>query len=436
MADSSVTVPQQAKELDTQTVTTDVGVVHRQVVVLGDPSSANEMLQIADGKVPVSVGGTVAVSAAALPLPTGAATNVLQTAGNATLADIKADTDSIKDRLPATPATTKTIGTQITTADVGAVSNAVIHGLSTGGGGGYVDVKVTPSGALVADTGLSQPLTDTQLRATAVPISGTVTANTGLTQPLTDTQLRASSVLTRDYGIDVSRGLVSGVTFQTLQGYNQATSTTNEPIWAQSGTTYPNVTTAQTLTLSSSSALDTSAGTGARTVLVTYVRFSDSVEVSTTITLNGQTAVTITTDGYAVNGMRVLTAGTGGSNAGTLYVGYGAVTLGVPANVLGTVVIGKNKAQQVIYTVPSGKAFELMAFRIITSVLTFIQLRSRSAPTSVDVVEFDLPLNGTAAFNSIAPSVFAAGTQIQLWAQTAAGAGVAGVILSGYLRSV
>ena len=37
------------------------------------------------------------------------------------------------------------------------------------------------------------PLTDTQLRATAVPISGTVTANTGLT-PLTDTQLRATAV--------------------------------------------------------------------------------------------------------------------------------------------------------------------------------------------------------------------------------------------------
>jgi hypothetical protein len=37
------------------------------------------------------------------------------------------------------------------------------------------------------------PLTNTELRATAVPVSGTVTANTGLT-PLTDTQLRATAV--------------------------------------------------------------------------------------------------------------------------------------------------------------------------------------------------------------------------------------------------
>lgn len=46
---------------------------------------------------------------------------------------------------------------------------------------------------------VSGPLTDTQLRATAVPISGTVTANAGtgvlaVSGPLTDTQLRATAV--------------------------------------------------------------------------------------------------------------------------------------------------------------------------------------------------------------------------------------------------
>jgi len=41
---------------------------------------------------------------------------------------------------------------------------------------------------------ITQPLTDTQLRATPVPISGTVTANTGLSQPLTDAQLRLTPV--------------------------------------------------------------------------------------------------------------------------------------------------------------------------------------------------------------------------------------------------
>jgi hypothetical protein len=40
--------------------------------------------------------------------------------------------------------------------------------------------------------GLSQPLTDTQLRANAVSVTGNV--NTGLSQPLTDTQLRANAI--------------------------------------------------------------------------------------------------------------------------------------------------------------------------------------------------------------------------------------------------
>jgi hypothetical protein len=95
-----------------------------------------------------------------------------------------------------TIATVRQVNTQVISTDKGQIVNSIIHGLSTGGGGNYVDVKVNPSGALTveADTGLLQPLTDTELRASPVPVSGTVTANTGLTQPLTDAELRASPV--------------------------------------------------------------------------------------------------------------------------------------------------------------------------------------------------------------------------------------------------
>ena len=57
-----------------------------------------------------------------------------------------------------------------------------------------VGSPIPVSGTVTANTGLSQPLTDAQLRAVAVPVSGTVTANTGLSQPLTDAQLRATTV--------------------------------------------------------------------------------------------------------------------------------------------------------------------------------------------------------------------------------------------------
>ena len=47
--------------------------------------------------------------------------------------------------------TKKTLGTQVVLADTALVVNAVMHGLTTVGGGGYVDVKVNPSGALTVD---------------------------------------------------------------------------------------------------------------------------------------------------------------------------------------------------------------------------------------------------------------------------------------------
>jgi hypothetical protein len=68
------------------------------------------------------------------------------------------------------------------------------------------------TGTVTANTGLSQPLTDAQLRAATVPISGTVTANTGLSQPLTDSQLRAAAVP------------VSGTFFQATQPVSIASS--------------------------------------------------------------------------------------------------------------------------------------------------------------------------------------------------------------------
>jgi hypothetical protein len=65
--------------------------------------------------------------------------------------------------------------------------------------------------ATAPTTPVTGPLTNTELRATAVPISGTVTANTGLTQPLTDTQLRAASV-------PISQGTAANLNATVVQG--------------------------------------------------------------------------------------------------------------------------------------------------------------------------------------------------------------------------
>jgi hypothetical protein len=106
---------------------------------------------------------STAITAAALPLPAGASTSALQTTGNTSLS-------SIDGKLPA---------------------------LSSG----RVPVDITGSAAVTG------PLTDTQLRATAVPVSGTfwqatqpisgsvsISGTSTVTGPLTDTQLRATAV--------------------------------------------------------------------------------------------------------------------------------------------------------------------------------------------------------------------------------------------------
>lgn len=50
---------------------------------------------------------------------------------------------------------TKTLGEQLTASESGIVTNTIIHGKTTAGGGSYVDVKVSPSGALQVEGDLT-----------------------------------------------------------------------------------------------------------------------------------------------------------------------------------------------------------------------------------------------------------------------------------------
>jgi hypothetical protein len=135
-------------------------------------------------------------------------------------------------------------------------------------------------------------------------------------------------------------------------GQNSVVGNSVETIWQQGGLySYPP--SATTMTVSSSNTNDTSAGTGARTVLISGLD-GDYNEISETITLNGQTAVTTTNSFLRVNRAIVLTAGSGEANAGIIYVGTGTVTTGVPANVYTTINgDGTNQSLQAFWTVPA-----------------------------------------------------------------------------------
>jgi hypothetical protein len=92
--------------------------------------------------------------------------------------------------------------------------------------------------------------------------------------------------------------------------------TTPVPIYA---TTYTEQTSNAQRSLVSSSASDAAAGTGARTVRVTYLTSAGVGPLSEVVTLNGTAAVNmIATDVCFVEKIEVVTVGSGGTNAGTI----------------------------------------------------------------------------------------------------------------------
>lgn len=126
-------------------------------------------------------------------------------------------------------------------------------------------------------------------------------------------------------------GDMPGLQLLTLEGRNPAITTTYEPLWGESAAYTPLTAAMSTPYCASSSANDTSAGTGARTISVTgvntsYARFTE------TVTMNGQTSVNLATANVLfIDKITVLTAGSGLVNAGIVQCGTGANTAGDPA---------------------------------------------------------------------------------------------------------
>ena len=129
--------------------------------------------------------------------------------------------------------------------------------------------------------------------------------------------------------------------------------------------TIPTATT--TLTLASSNANDTLAGTGARVVLIKGLD-SNYDEIQETVNMNGTTITTATSKSFLrINSMSVVTAGSGGVNVGNIFCsdnnevytggtdGTGTPTLLVHSSIQ----IGWNVANNGMFTVPRGTEIEI-----------------------------------------------------------------------------
>lgn len=145
-----------------------------------------------------------------------------------------------------------------------------------------------------------------------------------------------------------------------VTGYNGDVGTTQEDIWEVGGLyAYPPVGGIQMRAVSTS-ASDTAAGTGARTVRITYLDANYYTQHET-ITLNGTTPVnTVATNILRVQDFHVATVGS--SDTGSA----GDISL---TNMAGSVTYSKmstsvNRARQALYTVPVGKRAFIVVWRV------------------------------------------------------------------------
>lgn len=245
--------------------------------------------------------------------------------------------------------------------------------------------------------------------------------------------------LATDYLIEASRGNIANESRLELRGYNKNVgSAALEPIWANSGANYPLITSAQTFTLSSSDIDDTLAGNGAKVVFVRYIEFSTGNEIATTVNMNGRNGVIFTTDGYAINELRVVSVGSSNGNEGTIYAGSGTITTGVPQNILSTIDVGTNVSQQLIYTVPAGKQAEIYSYGVSMSKLFDVQLDIRPSKLSgLIYAEYNIPVNGTTPTPLLSvPIILTAGQQILVYAKASTTTGLIGITMRGIVRSV
>ena len=154
------------------------------------------------------------------------------------------------------------------------------------------------------------------------------------------------------FELQVARGQIQGHRNVTVFGFNGDVDQTQVSVWPlPSLITFPAA--ALQMTVSSTNANDTAAGTGARTVVVQGVDANYN-EVTETVTLNGQTAVTMSASLLRVNYAYVATAGSGNSAAGDIYIGTGTVTAGVPATVYDIIKFDYNTTTTGSYTIPAG----------------------------------------------------------------------------------
>lgn len=176
--------------------------------------------------------------------------------------------------------------------------------------------------------------------------------------------IREAFEIGSDFLLGLGWGQVLGYRRITALGNNPSidTATTPEDVWSGGGV-YPWMTAATSLEAVSGCAADAAAGTGARTVIISGLDAA-YVEIASTVTLNGVTAVAVPVQFFRINSAAVVTSGSGQTNACDVSIrdaGAGTVRAVLPA--------GYGITRQSQYTVPAGHSLQ-----VISQLFSFAQV--------------------------------------------------------------
>ena len=173
------------------------------------------------------------------------------------------------------------------------------------------------------------------------------------------------------FDLQVSRNQIMGHTSYFRFGWANGVGTTPQTITTvvTAGNAYAYPTTATVMKVSSSSASDTSAGTGARTLLVAGLDSSYN-PVSESITLSGQTQVTTTNSYLRITYTEIQSTGSSNAQVGTIYIGTGSATAGVPATSYWQSEPTYNNWSFAGFTVPAGYTAYVSSYTITSQSTT------------------------------------------------------------------
>lgn len=227
----------------------------------------------------------------------------------------------------------------------------------------------------------------------------------------------------RSFLLEVAKGNIPGHSLKILRGNNiDLDDGVAEDLWEQGGT-IAYLSSAETMNMVSSSTDDDVAGTGALTLLLEGTDSAGAYQ-SEIIILTGQVNKLSASAYLRINSMTILTAGSGGVNAGAI-----TATASSAASVQDKMAAGEGASQSSHYMIPTGRRAFLYQFEINGA-----RIGQGGGTPTIEFKGFIIPSGGARiqAFDKIIdtsvgdtldvklpfPTPLGAGTQIKITAES------------------